>query len=277
MTRFKSIYLSFFISTKKKMFLSYSCYCQIFDLNFYLICLNFLSFEIRAASVADGWGENTVENIFKERDKNSVLLIFKLCGSVSSEMKLNLRGTVAESVTNFCDENPFSCDRSDSKINSSYTDVLWWGRYPQKRELAGGAVSFQLYVRYPPEMEGSGNTKALIPRDTLKEILEINRSLIEDRFGAPILYILVFDWRYNFLLSGVSLSLLLLFCTASVIYIFKRSNTVRASLDSEFEKRTGLDNEGIRISRKSSAISISLHRPMNTHSQSTEKAGDAGT
>ena len=52
---------------------------------------------------------------------------------------------------------------------------------------------------------------------------------------------------------------------------------MRASLDSEFEKRTGLDNEDIRISRKSSAISISLHRPMNTHSQSTEKAGDAGT
>ena len=35
---------------------------------------------------------------------------------VSSEMELNLRETVAESVTNFCDENAFSCDRSDSKM-----------------------------------------------------------------------------------------------------------------------------------------------------------------
>ena len=45
---------------------------------------------------------------------------------------------------------------------------MWWNRYPEQRKIEGGSISIRMYVRYPPEMDGTGDTKALIPRDSLK-------------------------------------------------------------------------------------------------------------
>ncbi|XP_075254522.1 uncharacterized protein LOC142345921 isoform X4 [Convolutriloba macropyga] len=243
----------------------------------------FLVRETSTASLADGWGQNTVDNILKERDDNSVLLIFKHHGHVENERLLELREVVAESVTSYCEENRFTCDKSNTQINSTYTDVMWWNRYPEQRKIEGGSISIRMYVRYPPEMDGTGDTKALIPRDSLKDLLEANRGVIGERFGAELLYILVFDWRKNFLYTGLSITAFLLLCGLAIMFGYARSKQMRSSIDSEFAKRLGLDKNDDTLSvnsqrlinsRKSSINVTTLHRRITSNVDEVDESGE---
>lgn len=66
--------------------------------------------------------------------------------------------------------------------------------------------------------------------------------MIEERFGAEILFILVFSWRQNALYCAIALSAFLLLCSLSVMFCYVRTKQMRSSMDTEFVKRSGLDN-----------------------------------